>query len=51
MVNYRDEHGQFESRKQLLKVARLGPKAYEQAAGFLRIHQAKNPLDGFISSP
>ncbi|MGJ8693093.1 MAG: Tex family protein [Thalassotalea sp.] len=45
IVNYRDEHGRFEERKELLKVARLGPKAYEQAAGFLRIQQGTNPLD------
>ncbi|WP_394497823.1 Tex family protein [Shewanella sp. ENK2] len=51
VVSYRDENGQFESRKQLLKVARLGPKAYEQAAGFLRIRHAKNPLDGSAVHP
>ena len=45
IVSYRDKHGRFEERKQLLKVARLGPKAYEQAAGFLRIQQGINPLD------
>lgn len=45
IVNYRDQHGRFEERQQLLKVARLGPKAYEQAAGFLRIRDGKNPLD------
>ena len=45
IVNYRDQHGRFEERQQLLKVARLGPKAYEQAAGFLRIREGKNPLD------
>ncbi|MDO6639620.1 Tex family protein [Shewanella sp. 10N.286.51.B2] len=51
VVNYRDENGKFESRKQLLKVARLGPKAFEQAAGFLRISDAKNPLDGSSVHP
>lgn len=45
IVQYRDEHGRFTERKQLLKVPRLGPKAYEQAAGFLRINDGKNPLD------
>jgi uncharacterized protein len=45
IVGYRDEHGPFESRKELKKVPRLGPKAFEQAAGFLRINGAKNPLD------
>jgi protein Tex len=45
IILYRDEHGPFESRKELKKVPRLGPKAFEQAAGFLRIKGAKNPLD------
>lgn len=45
IVNYRDEHGRFDERKQLLNIARLGPKAYEQAAGFLRIRNGVNPLD------
>lgn len=45
IVKYRDEHGPFASRKALLKVPRLGPKAFEQCAGFLRIYQGKNPLD------
>lgn len=45
IVQYREENGRFEERKQLLKVARLGPKAYEQSAGFLRIRNGKNPLD------
>ncbi|MBV7317294.1 Tex family protein [Shewanella sp. NIFS-20-20] len=44
LVSYRDENGQFTDRKSLLKVPRLGPKAFEQAAGFLRLHGA-NPLD------
>lgn len=45
IVQYRDQHGRFTSRSQLLKVPRLGPKAYEQAAGFLRINNSTNPLD------
>ncbi|TKB46666.1 Tex family protein [Thalassotalea mangrovi] len=45
IVTYRDQHGAFSNRKQLLKVARLGPKAFEQAAGFIRINQGDNPLD------
>ncbi|MDT0605317.1 Tex family protein [Thalassotalea castellviae] len=45
VVAYRDEHGRFNNRKTLKKVARLGPKAYEQAAGFLRITDGDNPLD------
>lgn len=45
IVTYREEHGRFNARKQLLKVARLGPKAYEQSAGFLRIREGENPLD------
>ena len=45
IVSYREEHGKFTTRKQLLKVAKLGPKAYEQCAGFLRISEGKNPLD------
>ena len=45
MVKYREENGPFVSRKAFLKVPRLGPKAFEQAAGFLRIRQGKNPLD------
>ncbi len=45
MVAFRNENGPFLSRKAFLKVPRLGPKAFEQAAGFLRIHAAKNPLD------
>ncbi|WDP91572.1 MAG: RNA-binding transcriptional accessory protein [Desulfobacter sp.] len=45
LVAYRNENGPFTSRKQLLKVPRLGPKAFEQAAGFLRIKNARNPLD------
>lgn len=45
IVQYREEHGAFEDRKSLLKVPKLGPKAFEQCAGFLRIPTAKNPLD------
>jgi uncharacterized protein len=45
IVAYREENGKFESRNQLLKVAKLGPKAYEQCAGFMRITDGKNPLD------
>jgi len=51
IVQYRDEHGAFGDRQTLLKVPRLGPKAYEQAAGFLRINNAKNPLDGSAVHP
>lgn len=45
IVIYREENGRFVSRSQLLKVAKLGPKAYEQCAGFMRINGGKNPLD------
>jgi uncharacterized protein len=45
IVSFRDEQGRFTNRKQLKKVARLGPKAFEQAAGFLRITDGENPLD------
>ncbi|MBS1956540.1 MAG: RNA-binding transcriptional accessory protein [Cyanobacteria bacterium SZAS-4] len=45
IVKHREENGAFKSRTELKKVARLGAKAYEQAAGFLRIHDGKNPLD------
>lgn len=51
IIGYRDEHGPFGARKELLKVPRLGPKAYEQCAGFLRIRDAKNPLDGTAVHP
>ena len=47
IVDYRNENGPFKSRAELKKVPRLGAKAFEQAAGFLRIRQAKNPLDQF----
>lgn len=45
IVAYREEHGRFETRRELLKVPKLGPKAFEQCAGFLRIREGKNPLD------
>lgn len=45
IVVYREDNGEFTSRSQLLKVAKLGPKAYEQCAGFMRIGNGKNPLD------
>ncbi|MGS0727188.1 helix-hairpin-helix domain-containing protein, partial [Shewanella sp. 0m-11] len=51
IVTHRDEQGRFNNRKALLKVARLGPKAYEQAAGFLRISEGDNPLDGSSVHP
>lgn len=51
IVDYRNEHGAFKRRDQLKKVARLGDKAYEQAAGFLRIHDAGNPLDASAVHP
>ena len=51
IVAYREENGSFTDRKQLLKVAKLGPKAYEQCAGFMRIKGGKNPLDGTSVHP
>lgn len=51
IVNYRAENGAFASRTELKKVSRLGPKAYEQCAGFLRIPGAKNPLDNSAVHP
>ncbi|OZS43186.1 Tex family protein [Photobacterium sanguinicancri] len=51
VVDYRDENGRFESRTALKKVARLGPKAFEQCAGFLRIMNGKNPLDSSAVHP
>lgn len=51
IVDYRAENGPFDSRKALLKVPRLGAKAYEQCAGFLRIPNAKNPLDNTAVHP
>ena len=51
VVNYRIEHGLFSSRKDLLKVPRLGPKAFEQSSGFLRINNSSNPMDGTAVHP
>lgn len=51
IVAYRDETGKFKSRKELLKVKRLGAKAYEQCAGFLRVDNSKEPLDGTSVHP
>ena len=51
IVDYREQNGRFTDRKQLLKVAKLGPKAYEQCAGFMRITDGKNPLDATSVHP
>ena len=51
IVAYREENGKFEDRRQLLKVPKLGPKAFEQCAGFMRIQGGKNPLDGTSVHP
>ena len=51
IVEYRSAHGAYKSRKELLNVKRLGEKAYEQCAGFLRIHGAENPLDNSAVHP
>ena len=51
IVNYRAEHGPFASRRELLKVPRMGEKAFEQSAGFLRITSGKNPLDNSAVHP
>ncbi|MCH5275342.1 MAG: RNA-binding transcriptional accessory protein [Lachnospiraceae bacterium] len=51
IVDYRESNGRFTNRKQLLKVAKLGPKAYEQCAGFLRIQDGDNPLDATSVHP
>lgn len=51
IISYRSEKGSIQSRKELLKVPRLGAKAYEQSAGFLRIKNAKNPLDDSAVHP
>ena len=51
IIAHRDENGPFKTRKELLKVAALGPKAYEQAAGFLRIRGGDHPLDGSAVHP
>ena len=51
IVTYREENGRFTNRKQLLKVAKLGPKAFEQCAGFMRIQGGENPLDATSVHP
>ena len=51
IVAYREENGRFVSRKQLLKVSKLGPKAFEQCAGFMRITDGENPLDATSVHP
>ena len=51
IVAFRDEHGAFRNREQILKVSRFGPKAYEQAAGFLRVMNGDNPLDASAVHP
>ncbi len=51
IVDYREQNGRFTNRKQLLKVAKLGPKAYEQCAGFMRILDGENPLDATSVHP
>ncbi|MBL6765717.1 MAG: helix-hairpin-helix domain-containing protein, partial [Verrucomicrobiae bacterium] len=51
IISHRNENGPFKSRAELKKVARLGPKAFEQAAGFLRIREARNPLDASAVHP
>ena len=51
IVAYREEHGAFEERKELLKVPKIGPKAYQQCAGFLRIPRGRNPLDSTAVHP
>ncbi|SDT03933.1 uncharacterized protein SAMN05216421_2756 [Halopseudomonas xinjiangensis] len=51
IVDYRDQHGAFKSRRELLKVSRLGDKTFEQAAGFLRVMHGDNPLDASAVHP
>lgn len=51
IVSYRESNGKFTDRKQIMKVDKLGPKAFEQCAGFLRIHDGKNPLDATSVHP
>lgn len=51
IVDYRTEHGPFQSRRELMKVPRMGDKAFEQSAGFLRIQDGKNPLDNSAVHP
>lgn len=51
IINYRNQHGAFKNRQQLLKVPKLGPKAFEQSAGFLKIRNGENPLDNTAVHP
>ncbi len=51
IVSYREQYGAFKNRRELLKVSRLGPKAFEQAAGFMRIAKSENPLDASAVHP
>ena len=51
IIEFRNDHGPFKSREEFRKVPRLGPKAFEQAAGFLRIRDGENPLDGSAVHP
>lgn len=51
IVSYREENGRFSSRKELLKVKKLGPKAYEQCAGFMKVSDSENPLDNTTVHP
>lgn len=51
IVEYRDQNGKFKNRKELLQVSKLGPKAFQQAAGFLRIYKEENPLDSTAIHP
>ena len=51
IVNYRAEHGDFHSRREILKVPKLGPKTFEQCAGFLRVPESDNPLDNSAVHP
>lgn len=51
IIEYRSEHGQFSKRSELKKVTRMGAKAFEQCAGFLRVHNSKNPLDNTAVHP
>jgi protein Tex len=51
IVRWREEHGAFATRAQLMKVPKLGPKAFQQAAGFLRVHESRQPLDASAVHP
>jgi uncharacterized protein len=51
IVEFRDQHGPFKTRQSLMQVSRLGEKVFEQAAGFLRIHESQNPLDASAVHP